>query len=67
MDNLKKTQLLMFNTKQASQEMSAVSLLFSLTIKILNNFQQNTVYFNTLIRFLDVLATYLQSIIENIM
>ena len=63
MDNLKNTQLLMINTQHASQEMSAVSLLFSLTIKILNTFQKKTLYFKTFLRFLDVLATYLQSIL----
>lgn len=55
----------MFNTKHVSQEMSTDSLLFSLTIKILNNFR-NTMHFNTFLRFLDALATYLQFIIENV-
>ena len=56
----------MFNSQHASQEKSAVSLLLSLIIKTLNTFQKNTVYFNTLLRFLDVLATYLKHIIYNI-
>ena len=40
----KGTHLLTFSTKDGSQEMSAVSLLFCLSIKILHTFQKNTVY-----------------------
>jgi len=42
----------MFNTKHASQEMSAVFQLFSLSIKILHTLQKNTSYFKTLLIFL---------------
>ena len=67
MGNLKKNiQLIMLKAKYTCQEMSKVSLLLSVSITILNTFQNNTVYCNTVLRFLHVLATHLQSIIVNI-